>query len=488
MAVLLVAATLTATATPTSAESVSTGYKADGIVDLIWATEHFGYSGPGEMQKAGVSAIRFFLGVAGKTDNECDLGLADSLDPLGPYVYESDWSDEEAEALEWVADHYCITKAQAQLYGGTLFTFFAGLDAAENDTATVRRDPPPLTTTTTTTVPPTTTTAPTTTAEPTTTIPLTPALALCVSESPIETIQCMEEIATAAFVEARQRFATSPEVVLNFDFRISPNSTSTSVTRVSNALQPGVSFWNSEVSSDSSTIAFVVSGNDLDWFDNEKIPLGYEDTEFFTPEDRTDLQNGTLGTAFAITRPTNDGRKVIVFVNISNFFSSSRSALGMDPAIAVAAHEWTHTVQGVLSDNYFSFPCWWTEGSASYFSEVISVLDNVNSFVDFLPIRSRYVRLRVEAEANSRTAPAWSDWLEIEGCTDDSYGAGYLATEYLVGQYGISKIIEMMNNFDPEVPWQSVMEQTFGILLPDLYSEIAAHLHTVFGSTTYIAN
>ncbi|SVA97836.1 uncharacterized protein METZ01_LOCUS150690 [marine metagenome] len=149
VAVFLVAATLTATATPTSAESVSTGYKADGIVDLIWAAEHFGYSGPGEMQKAGVSSIKFFLGVAGITGNECDLGLADSLDPTGPYVYKSKWSDEELAALEWVADHYCITKEQAQVYGGTLFTFFAGLDAGENGTTAARRDPPPLTTTTT---------------------------------------------------------------------------------------------------------------------------------------------------------------------------------------------------------------------------------------------------------------------------------------------------------------------------------------------------
>ena len=143
VAVLLVTTTVTATATSTSAESVSTGYKTDGIVDLIWAAEHFGYSGPGEMQKAGVSAIRFFLGVAGITENECGLGLADSLDPVGPYVYESEWSAEEAEALEWVADHYCITKAQAQLYGGTLFTFFAGLDAGKNGTTAVRRNPPP---------------------------------------------------------------------------------------------------------------------------------------------------------------------------------------------------------------------------------------------------------------------------------------------------------------------------------------------------------
>ena len=68
---------------------------------------------------------------------------------MGPYVYESEWSGEELEALEWVADHYCITKEQAQVYGGTLFTFFAGLDAGENGTTAARRDPPSLTTTTT---------------------------------------------------------------------------------------------------------------------------------------------------------------------------------------------------------------------------------------------------------------------------------------------------------------------------------------------------
>ena len=133
-------------------------------------------------------------------------------------------------------------------------------------------------------------------------------------------------------------------------------------------------------------------------------------------------------------------------------------------------------------------PCWWTEGSAAYISEVISTSDNINSFFEFLPIRSRYVRLRVESGASIRTEDAWSAWLEIEECTDDSYGAGFLVAEYLIGQYGISKIIEMMDAFGREVPWQSVMEQTFGMLLPDLYSEIATHLRTVFGSTTYIAN
>jgi len=153
-------ATFIATSSSTSAESVSTGYKTDGIVDLIWAAEHFGYSGPAEMQKAGVQAIKFFNAVAGITGKECDLGLSDSLNPVGPYMYESIWSTEEVNALEWVADHYCITKEQAQLYGGTLFTFFAGLDSSKNGTNATRREPPPpsINVVMTTTTAPTTTT------------------------------------------------------------------------------------------------------------------------------------------------------------------------------------------------------------------------------------------------------------------------------------------------------------------------------------------
>jgi len=177
-AVLLVGTGLTVGTSPASAESISSGYETDGIVDLIWAAEHFGYSGPGEMQKAGVQVIKFLNGLDGTTGRECDLGLAESLDVTGPYVYESEWSDEEVEVLEWAVDHYCITKEQAQLYGGILLTFFAGLDEATNGTTAVRQEPPPVTTvapstTTTTVVPSTTTTtvAPSTTVVPTTTLP-----------------------------------------------------------------------------------------------------------------------------------------------------------------------------------------------------------------------------------------------------------------------------------------------------------------------------
>ena len=153
VAVLIATAGLALTSSSSGAvgeTSVTTGYKTSGVSDLIWATEHLGYDSPADLQKAGVQVIHFILaGLSGMTADECALGLGSMIDPTGPYSYTSVWTADESVALDWVTDHYCITDSQAQSYGGTLLTFFAGLDAGKNGTSAVRRDPPATTTTTT---------------------------------------------------------------------------------------------------------------------------------------------------------------------------------------------------------------------------------------------------------------------------------------------------------------------------------------------------
>ena len=94
-----------------SAESAMTTYSVEQVPDLLWATEYMGYSDPGELQKVGVLVIRFILvALGGLTEPECYLNYADVLNPQGPYLFTSNWSAEEIEALDWVADHYCITR------------------------------------------------------------------------------------------------------------------------------------------------------------------------------------------------------------------------------------------------------------------------------------------------------------------------------------------------------------------------------------------
>ena len=182
--VLIATAGLALTSSPSGAGGsdpdvvVTTGYETSGVSDLIWATEHLGYDTPADLQKAGVQVIHYILaGLSGMTTDECALGLGSMIETNGPYSYTSVWTAEEEVALDWVADHYCITDSQAQSYGGTILTFLAGLDAGRNGTSAVRRNPP-ATTTTTTTAPATTTTTTTAPATTTTTaVPATPTTA-----------------------------------------------------------------------------------------------------------------------------------------------------------------------------------------------------------------------------------------------------------------------------------------------------------------------
>ena len=144
VAVLVGAASVASADSGDGSLSVGTGYAHEGVEDLIWAADHMGYESPADLQKTGVLVIRFILvALGGITEQECDLGFETAFNPYGPHRWVTEWAADDLEALEWVADHYCISPAQAQAFGGTLFAFFAGLDAAGNGTTAVRRDPPP---------------------------------------------------------------------------------------------------------------------------------------------------------------------------------------------------------------------------------------------------------------------------------------------------------------------------------------------------------
>jgi len=116
------------------AVSVETGYPTEGLEDLIWAAEYLGYENPGELQKAGVEVLRFLLvAIAKATGDDCESNLGKDLDPTGPNRYKTVWNEEEIEALNWVADYYCLSESQAQMLGGSVLTFLAGIDASLNE-------------------------------------------------------------------------------------------------------------------------------------------------------------------------------------------------------------------------------------------------------------------------------------------------------------------------------------------------------------------
>ena len=114
--------------------TVETGYPTEGLEDLIWATEYLGYEDPGELQKAGIEVLRFLLvAIAQVTGDDCGSNLGADLDPTGPNRYKTIWNQQEIEALNWIADYYCLSAPQAQMLGGSVLTFLAGVDASMNE-------------------------------------------------------------------------------------------------------------------------------------------------------------------------------------------------------------------------------------------------------------------------------------------------------------------------------------------------------------------
>lgn len=115
-------------------ETVETGYPTEGLEDLIWAADYLGYENPGELQKAGVEVLRFLLvAIAQASGNDCESNLSNDLDPTGPNRYKTVWNEEEIDALNWVADYYCLSDSQTQMLGASVLTFLAGLDASVNE-------------------------------------------------------------------------------------------------------------------------------------------------------------------------------------------------------------------------------------------------------------------------------------------------------------------------------------------------------------------
>lgn len=127
---------------PAAADPVGSAYAEIDVPDLLWAAEHLGLEGPEGLQRTGVAVINFILKISGRTDPECDLDYGGLIDPYGNRRYESQWVGEELAMLDWVADHYCISREQAQVFGAALLSFFAGLDAGAQGIEIVRPDLP----------------------------------------------------------------------------------------------------------------------------------------------------------------------------------------------------------------------------------------------------------------------------------------------------------------------------------------------------------
>lgn len=281
-------------------------------------------------------------------------------------------------------------------------------------------------------------------------------------------------IAERAFriVEAKNRQA--PPSVPSLAILTSPNTPATWEADLKPHLRNANGFWACEVPPTEPVVVRILHPDDNDWLFDQLWEM-YEG-EGHTREEvrnRVDEPWEGLGQKYSlILRPPRGMTKI--------------RDLG-----ATIAHEWIHHVQAVL-EGYWSadLPCWWYEGHANYLGTAVEAVgvthtENVDRFQ-----RAREIMVRgwSSSEAANRSTTDWYDWLKSqepgrvasESCWEDIdiYGAGALASEYLIGQYGLDAVIRVHSEFKYSVDWETRVSTVYGKSPDALNREIAEYLRS----------
>jgi hypothetical protein len=157
----------------------------------------------------------------------------------------------------------------------------------------------------------------------------------------------------------------------------------------------------------------------------------------------------------------------------------------------ITAHEWVHHVQLSL-EGYLpaDLPCWWDEGHATYLGAAVDAvgITKLQTFERFKRARKLLVYGWSTDEAGSRSAKDWRQWLEGQEpgealwtfCEDDLdvYAAGLLASEYLIGQYGLDAVTRIHGEFKYSVDWETRVSTVYGKSPDALNREIAEYLRS----------
>lgn len=138
----------------------------------------------------------------------------------------------------------------------------------------------------------------------------------------------------------------------------------------------------------------------------------------------------------------------------------------------VILHEYFHTLQSWLSQRLDSIPTWLVEGSADYFSFRIAsdqglVLTSRNATFD---------GERADRVTFAKTRQPLSTYESAFG-NYDAYATGFLATDYLVDNYGSTKSIQdiWVALKDRPRDWKRAFSKIYGISVDQFYAEFEAY-------------
>jgi hypothetical protein len=157
-------------------------------------------------------------------------------------------------------------------------------------------------------------------------------------------------------------------------------------------------------------------------------------------------------------------------------------------------HEYFHVLQkdevGVRQVEHF--PCWLQEGSASYFSILISTLNNPDAFTQFRSKYFSWINIDSNGEKSTPTVDYLHNWVMqtsvryksedgLNRCSSivDSikiYSQGALLTEWMISKIGFTNFFIMLRDFET-VGFDQAFEKHFTKTIESSYAEMAEYLY-----------
>ena len=268
------------------------------------------------------------------------------------------------------------------------------------------------------------------------------------------------------------------------DLQIAPTITSNWPKELLSVLDGGIAYWQTQYLPTETIPTFFFTEKDREWLSKALANLGIPAENTITNFDRN-VSAGGAGTTWAGSS-TENARVFNLYLN-----GTQAPAWLNFPSSQVSAHEWTHNAQAKMAGTTSVLPCWYKEGSATFFGTAIAAKSQsayaaarANTLIwqsnpysanppVFLLFNEKSIAGGYEKYFNDRDV----DYSADKCGPDGSYALGFLATEYLMQLKGKKGQVDFMT-LTHSMPWKSAIAKAYGKSWPILLKEIATYIRT----------
>jgi hypothetical protein len=304
-----------------------------------------------------------------------------------------------------------------------------------------------------------------------------PLSATSKTSAPVTNIGLANEIALSAFNSISEYQKSTPNLPDGYVIvEMSPNAQQSLTDATLKDLQMGAQFWQAFTSASAKIHMVFADRSDLIWFEQKMISLQPNNTNWIG-RILTMAQSG--GQYAGANGGDLQGNFLYFFLPDRSTIATSSGWLGVGP------HEWTHTAQQAISGNINRLPCWFKEGQATLYGNAISN-NSQSEWASHWKHELNTVRYGFNSfyTLNLQDLAIWfqshSYNMPNNVCGPEGAGSiGAIATEYLVGTLGVTKINELVAQLNSGGKWEPYLEKLMGKPIDQIMNEIFAYIFEI---------